>query len=420
VISPVDAWTGKRTGLFADLGPEALERWQMEKLRGAVGHARENGRFYAGKLAGVEARSLLSQGDLARLPFTWPSDLLRDPLAFLCVPQGEVARVTTLATSGSTGERKRVFFTQGDLERTVDFFAHGMGTLVRGGQQVLILMSGETEDSIGRLLRTALARIRVRARIRGAGWGASEVLAAARSADCLVGLPADLLYLCRTDGSLRPASVLLSADYAPPCVLEALRETWGCRALTHFGMTETGFGGAVQCAHGEGHHLRHPDLLVEIVDPGTGRQLPPGIRGEIVLTTLRNEAMPLLRYRTGDLSRLETGPCACGGILARLGRVEGRLENELPLGNGEALSIHRLDDLLFALPSVRAFEAELGGTVGRPRLSLTVDARGGFDRDAVAANLPSGLELAWRQAPLDPFARPAKRRIRTIPLLPSI
>ena len=416
MISPLEAWTARCAG-FAEPDPAAVQRWQMARLREAVGHARGHGRFYAARLEGIDAHALASPADLARLPFTRPADLARDPFAFLCVPQAEVARVTTLSTSGSTGARKRIFSTAGDLARTVDFFAHGMRTLVGAGQEVLILLPGDTEHGIGRLLQTALARTGVRSRIRAAGWRAAEVLEAARTADCLVGMPADLLYLCRTDPGLRPGSVLLSADYAPPCIVGALRDAWDCRALTHFGMTETGFGCAVQCACAEGHHVRHPDLLLEIVDPATGRPLPPGSPGELVVTTLRREAMPLLRYRTGDLSRLEAGPCACGGVLPRLGRVEGRRENELPLGNGESLSIHRLDDLLFAQPPVRAFEAELERTEGRPRLVLTVDAQGPLDRDAVAARLPSGLELAWRRSALDPFASPGKRRVH---LLPSI
>jgi phenylacetate-coenzyme A ligase PaaK-like adenylate-forming protein len=327
------------------------------------------------------------------------------------VPQGEVARVTTLSTSGSTGERKRVFFTGKDLERTVDFFACGMGPLVRAGQDTLILLGGDTEHSIARLLRTALTRLGVTGRIGAPGWSAQETLAAARTAHCLVGLPAEMLYLCRLDRSLRPESVLLSADYVPISVVGSLEDAWKCRVFSHFGMTETGFGCAVQCASGEGHHLRDPDLLLEIVDPVTGRQLAPGLRGELVLTLLRSEAMPLLRYRTGDLARLVTEPCACGGLLPRLGRVEGRRESELPLGNGRALSIHELDELLFALPNVRGFEATLCQREGRNTLFLTVEADGLLDHAALTAGLSRELVVQFRYAEVSPFSRKGKRRI---------
>lgn len=399
--SPLEAWTGQRTGLGADLSAATLHHWQQARLRETIAYAHAHSRFYGALLRGTE-------GNLEDLPFTWPSDLARDPLAFLCVSQGDVARVTT---SGSTGEKKRIFFTSNDLERTMDFFAVGMGPLVHAGQNTLILMGGDTDHSIARLLQTALAHLEVTGRIGAPGWGAEETLDAARTAHCLVGLPAELLYLCRMDPNLRPENVLLSADYVPPCVVDSLRETWHCRVFTHFGMTETGFGCAVQCVCGAGHHLRHPDLLLEIVDPGTGTRLPPGQRGEIVLTLLRNEAMPLLRYRTGDLSRMTCEPCGCGGLLPRLGRVEGRRENALPLGNGQTLSIHQLDDLVFALPPVRAFEARLGREGGRPTLFLTVEALGELDTKALAAQLPSILNLQVRYAEVSPFSRRGKRCI---------
>jgi len=401
VSSPIEAWTGQRTGLGANLSAETLHHWQKARLRETVAYAHAHSRFYGARLRGTEE-------SLEDLPFTWPSDLARDPLSFLCVSQSDVARVTT---SGSTGEKKRIFFTSNDLERTVDFFAVGMGPLVRPGQSTLILMGGDTEHSIARLLQTALARFEVQGRIGAPGWDAGETLEAARTAHCLVGLPAELLYLCRRDGSLRPQSVLLSADYVPPCVVDSLRETWHCQVFTHFGMTETGFGCAVQCACGAGHHLRHPDLLLEIVDPETGQCLPPGECGEIVLTLLRSEAMPLLRYRTGDLSRMTCEPCGCGGLLPRLGGVAGRRENTLPLGNGETLSIHQLDDLVFALPSVRAFEARLGREGGRPTLLLTVEALGELDTKALAAQLPNILNLQVRYGGVNPFSRRGKRCI---------
>lgn len=390
-----------------------MRRWQLARLRETLGQVQAHSPFYAERLRGIDGESILSFEDLARLPFTLPSDLTRDPLAFLCIPQSDVARVTTLTTSGSTGAKKRIFFSGNDLERTVDFFACGMRDLVREGQDTLILMGHDTEHSIARLLQTGLARIGVKGRIGLSTWKAQEALEAARTADCLVGLPAEILYLCRMDKNLRPESVLLSADFVPVCVIESLQARWHCKVFTHFGLTETGFGCAVQCTAGEGHHLRDADLLIEICDPETGRQLPPRMRGEIVITLLRNEAMPLLRYRTGDLSCLLPEPCACGGILPRLGRVEGRRENELLAGPGGTLSIHRLDELIFAQHEVRAYEAALDFEGRQATLCLTVEADGQLEQETLLANLPKGLALHVRYAGTSPFSNRAKRRIHT-------
>ena len=146
---------------------------------------------------------------------------------------------------------------------------------------------------------------------------------------------------------------------------------------------------------------------LEIVDPDTGQPLPPGERGELVLTLLASEAMPLLRYRTGDLASLVQGPCACGGILPRLGRVEGRI------GNGAGPSIHELDEWIFALPEVRGFEATLHTEEGRHYLDLTLETDTALDATALDARMPGDLELRLHYAEVSPFSRRGKRRIHS-------
>lgn len=391
LISPVETWVGRDTGLLGELSPDALRRWQLERLRETIAYARGKGRFYGDTLRAFDPLSLASLEGLEDLPFTWPSDLLREGLSFLCVPRGEVARVTTLRSSGTSGPGKRLFFTEGDLSRTLDFFEQGMRCMVDAGQSALILMSGETENSIGMLLKAALARLDVDARIGGGIATVEKALEAARNADCIVGFPSDLLRLCRSDGRLRPRSVLLSADYVPRGAIRAIEDAWHSPVFTHYGMTETAFGLAVQCASREGHHLRAAEFLVEIVDPETGTRLGPGELGEIVLTTLRSEAMPLIRYRTGDLSRVLDGRCECGGVLPRLGRVEGRRDTRILLGSGASLCIHELDELLFAAPTLRGFEAELRRAKGGDVLILTIDACRHLDEGYIKAGLPSTL-----------------------------
>jgi phenylacetate-coenzyme A ligase PaaK-like adenylate-forming protein len=393
--------------------PVIFDQGQMEKLREVVAYARDHSRIYHEKLHPIEPGSLASSADLEKLPFTFPAELAQDPLSFLCVSQGEVARVTTLTTSGTSGSKKRIFFTAHDLERTVDFFACGMRTMVSAGQHTLILMSGETESSIGRLLQTALLRIGVTSRIGCRDWSDRDARAAAKTADCIVGIPSQILYLCRKDRSLRPKSVLLSADFVPRCVIRAIEKDWECRVFTHYGLTETGFGCAVQCASREGHHLRDAELLIEIVDPQAGTRLAPGELGEIVITTLCNEAMPLIRYRTGDLSRMSVGPCGCGSTLPRLGRVDGRRENELRISGGSTLSIHQLDELLFAIPKVYGFEAGLRREGDRSILSLTVEAEGSIERELAAAKLFGGIAVEVRYAEVRSFPIKAKRCIHT-------
>ena len=173
---------------------------------------------------------------------------------------------------------------------------------------------------------------------------------------------------------LRPKSVLLSADYVPVSVKRFLETTWKCTVFTHWGMTETGYGGGVQCGAREGYHMRDLDLLLEVVDPETGEPVPDGELGELVLTTLRRTGMPLIRYRTGDLGRFIVSPCPCGTLKPRLAEVEGRLADVISLPGGKWLSMHVLDELLLSSGIVRDFAASYDR--GRNLLSVAVMAAG--------------------------------------------
>ncbi len=149
----------------------------------------------------------------------------------------------------------------------------------------------------------------------------------------LVAAPTQLAKLLQTPGAqpLRLRAVLSSGEPLPDGLRRRLESTWGCEVFDHWGMTETGYGGGVECAAHNGYHLREADLLLEVADPRTGLPLPVSghsghsATGEILITTLGERALPLVRYRTGDAARWLAGPCPCGSFLRRLGRVPGRL-----------------------------------------------------------------------------------------------
>jgi len=374
VISPIEGWIAERTGLGSRLNSKALLEWKLEKVRRLVEYVREHSRFYAERLKGIDPDMLHCFSDLQNIPFTMPADLMQEPRDFVCVPQREVSRIITLNTSGSMGIPKRIYFTGRDLESTVDFFAWGMSTMVRSGQIVLVLMSGRTPYGVGDLLGKGLERIGVSAIIHGNIGNMEAVAEMTQKADCLVGLPGEMIGLCRRYRELRPGSVLLSADYVPESVIGSIEETWDCRVFTHYGMTETGFGGGVQCSAREGYHMRDADLLLEIVDPETGLQVPDGCCGEVTVTTLSREAMPLLRYRTGDMASMISGICPCGGSLPRLGKVVGRRSNIISTSGGGQLSIHQLDEIMYRRPEINNYSARLVYSESKPVLELVVDS----------------------------------------------
>jgi len=362
-VSTVDRWISFLTGQVSSLTPDKLREWQLQKIRDTIALAAK-GDFYGNRLFGIDSDKIKSFEDFEKLPFTTSDDLSKEHASFLRISPSSVKRIVTQRTSGTTGEMKRMYFTEGDVKRTEEFFTYALSDYVRSGQKAIVFLSNETEDGIGDLLKRAFYRIGVETKIHGYINDIGSAASAARGSDFFIGMPAEMLKLCRAVPELNPGVVLLSADYVPDSIINSLEKTWGCDVIRHFGMTETCFGCAVDCNEAGGQHIRHGDFYIEIINPDNGKPVPNGEVGEIVITTLSNEALPLIRYKTGDMGNLDYEVCACGGVLPRLGKVLGRIQNL-----GSPLNIHGLDELIFSFDSVNAYEA--GFKDGK--LMLTVD-----------------------------------------------
>ncbi len=183
-------------------------------------------------------------------------------------------------------------------------------------------------------------------------------------AHCIIGIPTQVLAVAtdRTGtkiGKDRIESLLLTTDYVPKAIAETLKKIWGCRVYTHYGMTEMGFGGGVECDALDGYHLREADLYCEVIDPDTGEICSEGISGEIVFTTLTRQGMPLIRYRTGDIARMIIESCPCGSHLKRMEYAEGRREGAVCLGSGGVLKISELDEALFGIQGLLDYRANV-------------------------------------------------------------
>lgn len=321
---------------------------RLALLNRQLAYAIEHSPCYRRALADISL-PLGSLEELARLPLMDAETLRREGSRLVCVPGSRVERIVSLQTSGSTGTPKRLYFTRGDLDHTVSFFAQGMSWMCQPGDKVAILMPCQPRDGIGDLLSQGLARIGVTPLPIGIPTDFSALAAALtrEKPQVLVGFPWQLRLLSLLCPALRPRVVLLSGDYTPAAAPPLLEQLWQCRVLLHFGMTETGYGGAVEHPCGDGMYLRRDALLAEVIDPDSGATLPPGAVGELVLTTLQREAMPLLRYRTGDLASLTAN--------GNLARVYGRA--------AASESTYRLQEALCPLPWLWDYCVEADGTL---------------------------------------------------------
>ncbi|MCB6542398.1 conserved hypothetical protein [uncultured Desulfovibrio sp.] len=342
---PLDLWLARQCGARSSGElPGRLAIAQTALLRSTLRQA-VRGAFYAARLRECKL-DITSVGDLERLPFTTAEDL-RNWGDFLCVSQGDVQRMVTLHTSGTTGQPKRLAFTDADLARTRDFFAVGMSQLVGAGQRLAVLLPGaERPDGVADLLRQALGAAGVDVLApppevhatpspdadpcAEPGKALAQWLEQAKP-HCLVAAPAQLALLLKHFPHRGPqglAGILTSAEPLDDALGLALRRAWQCEILDHYGLTETAYGCAVECPAHQGFHVRELDVLIEIVDISGRKILAPGEEGEVVITTLQRQAMPLVRYRTGDVACLLPAPCACGSPLRRLGPVRGRIERK--------------------------------------------------------------------------------------------
>lgn len=336
--TPLEHWiTDKMGRCCSDRTGDDIRQYQLERLRETIEYVAERSPFYRERLRTVHAKDLRVINDLARLPFTTSQDIRDTGPQFLCVSQSEIERVVTLMVPGVSELPRRVYFTREDLELTIDFFHHGMSTLVEPGQKVLILMPGDRPASVGDLLARALKRMGIGGIVHGFVEDPSKAVCEIlrHKTDCLVGLPTQVLSIAKHDGAKKIPrgqikSVLLSPEaclkspHVPTAIVDEIRKIWNCPVFNHYGTTEMGFGGGVECQAFSGYHLREADLYFEIVDPDSGLPLRPGELGEIVFTTLTRKGMPLVRYRTGDVARFLDEPCSCGSRLRRMEKVRGR------------------------------------------------------------------------------------------------
>ncbi|HQE92039.1 MAG TPA: AMP-binding protein [Anaerolineae bacterium] len=359
-LTPLEPWIARKIGV-SRLTREALADYQLARLQETLAWVRERSRFYREHLAAAPSH-LETLDDWAMWPFTTATDIQDDALRFVCVSQSDIARVVTLDTSGTTGAPKRLYFTAADQELTVDFFQAGMSTFTVPGDRVLILLPCARPGSVGDLLAQAVVRIGAEGIRHGPVQDvrATLNLLARERVTGLVGTPVQVLALARFPEQpqyLMLRFALLTTDHVSQALAAAVEAAWGCTVYNHYGMTEMGLGGGVDCVARRGYHLREADLYFEIVDPNTGQPLPDGDEGEIVFTTLTRQGMPLVRYRTGDLGRFVPAPCPCGTLLKTLTHITHRRDNVVQLPTGDTLALAGLDEVLFALEGVVDFTA---------------------------------------------------------------
>jgi phenylacetate-coenzyme A ligase PaaK-like adenylate-forming protein len=399
----------------------ALRRYQLARINETLEYCKTASRFYRQYLPDSDL-TLSRLEDLNRIPMTAQAHLREAGIeGFLCAKPGDIGRIVTQHTSGSTGHPKRVGFTAEEMEQTIAFFYYGMRDLTGPNQKVMICMPGNKENGVSDLLSKAITRLGAiplfYGNIQDTGHAARWILDHGPS--CIAGIPAQILRLAvfaekhGLSGQMRIDCILLSADYLANSIRDRIESVFHCTVYNHYGSTEMGYGAALECAAHEGMHLREAELFFEVVDPATGRHMPAGQEGELVFTTLKRTGMPLIRYRTGDVAHYMRDACPCGSLLPRISAPRRKDGCQIP---GRPVTLHSLDETLFLLDELTdyavAAKIEPDGGVSLDFTLWTLDGQGvnqgQWDQvqERVMAMMPADQRTDIRWRPAEPSLPP--------------
>jgi phenylacetate-CoA ligase len=372
-------------------GPER-EALQLARLRRSLAWAAERVPFYREALA--SGRELASLGDLRGLAFT-VKDHLREhyPFGLLAVPREAIVRVH--ASSGTRGKPTVVAYTRSDLAVWRDVMARALAAAgARPGHMIQVaygygLFTGGLGFHDG-AEHMGLAVVPVSS---GNTLRQMMLLQDFRPQG-LACTPSFALHIAEamTEQGIAPSSLglaygLFGAEPWTEAMRRQLEAVWGLTALDFYGLSEViGPGVASECPEKAGLHVNDDHFLPEVIDPATGEPRAAGEEGELVLTSLTKEALPVIRYRTGDVTALDPSPCRCGRTSVRMARVKGRTDDMLVI-RGVNVYPSQLEAALLTLPDLGPhYQLVVDRTRSFPTLAVHVEPAervvgewGGFD-----------------------------------------
>lgn len=323
---------------FEKMSREELDRWQSEALAKTVTQAAKSP-WYSTKFneMGIDPASIKSKDDITKLPFTTKDDLrLSYPRQMLTVEPEQVIRMHT--SSGTTGKPTAIFHTREDVNNWAELMARSMAMSGATPKDIFQNMSGYGLFTGGLGLHYGAERLGMWVIPAGAGNTARQVLLIRDFGVTVVhATPSYAMHVAERmvqEGD-DPRSLGLKLAYlgAEPYTEEMrqkLQDLYGFKVFNSYGLSEmNGPGVAFECPYQNGMHAWEDSYIVEIIDPETLQPVKDGEIGELVLTTLRRTAMPIIRYRTRDLTRFMEGECECGRVQRRLARMVGRSDDML-------------------------------------------------------------------------------------------
>lgn len=422
---------------YETLTRDELEQLQIERLQSTVNRVYRYVSFYKQSFDehGINLEKIKSIGDLALLPFTTKEDLRRSyPYDMFAVPLRDIVRIHS--TSGTTGKPIMVGYTKNDLRNWTECTARLLSAAEVSEHDVVQIAFPYNLFTGGFGFHQGAEKI-----------GASVIPASSANAQAQIMIMRDFkttVLICAPSFAAHLVSVLQEMNLHAEALhlrvglfgAEPWSETLRIRleeglhitAMDNYGLTEIiGPGVAGECHLRKGLHVNEDHFIVELIDPNTLQPVPPAQEGELVFTTITKEGFPLIRYRTGDISRLLEGECPCGRTLRRIERVSGRTD-DLIFIEGLKVFPSQIEEILLSVEGATPhFRIVLDREEGLDTMEVQVEiseAVPAFDemknleklRDAIARRIDSLIGIQAKVSLVEPrsLAREGQGKLRRV------
>jgi len=309
---------------------------QTKRLQWSVNYTYENVPYFHTKMqnVGVRPENIHSLDDIRRLPFTTKDELQQQyPFNSFAVPREKIARLQ--GSSGTKGKPTIVAYTRQDMKNWAELVSRVVVAAGVNNEDVAQIAFGYGLFTGASGLDKGLTNVGVTVVPLSSGNTERQLMMMQDlGTTVLVATPSYALHLAEQiekrglKEKIQLRIGLLGSEPCTPEMKRSIEEKTGMRVTDNYGLSEMmGPGIAGECTERSGLHLAEDHYYAEIIDPDTLEVLPPGERGELVLTSLTKEAMPVIRYRTGDITYIIDEPCACGRTHRRIGKIQGRVDD---------------------------------------------------------------------------------------------
>lgn len=367
---------------------EEIAALQCYRLIRMVRRVYENVPFYRKKLdeMGIQPGDIRTLDDLRRLPFTYKQDL-RDnyPYGLFAVPQAQLARIH--ASSGTTGKQTVVGYTHNDLKIWGEITARALSAAGVTAEDFVHISYGYGLFTGGLGLHEGATTLGASVIPVSTGNTKRQIqIMQDFGSNCLCCTPSYAMHIAETmqqmgvdPSSLKLRAGIFGAEPWTEAMRRRIEEMMHIRAYDIYGMSELmGPGVAYECSAQDGMHINEDHFIVEVIDPETGEPVPDGEKGELVFTCISKEALPIIRYRTRDISAVTREKCACGRTFLRMKKPQGRTDDMLII-RGVNVFPSQVESVL------------LGFDFVTPNYQITVSREGALDSVSIDVEMAEGV-----------------------------